>query len=92
MGLCNKGKINHSTMKMVDNHLRMVFMYHQAKHDGRILPYFDFGKKKVSDVILENSNLKKARVARDLEDINAETKKQRDSSNKDVPDMSVRQI
>ena len=31
-------------------------------------------KKRVSDVILENSNLKKARVARDLEDINAETK------------------
>ena len=49
-------------------------------------------KKRVSDVILENSNLKKARVARNLEDINAETKKQRDSSNKDVPDMSVRQL
>ena len=49
-------------------------------------------KTRVSDVILENSNLKKARVARELEDINAETKKQRDSSNKDVPDMSVQQI
>ena len=49
-------------------------------------------KKRVSDVILEKSNLKKARVARDLEDINAETKKQRDSSSKDVPDMSVHQI
>ena len=43
MGLCNKGKINHATMKMADNHFRMVFMHHQAKHDGRILPYFDFG-------------------------------------------------
>ena len=80
-------------MKMADNHLRMVFNHHQAKHDGRILPYFDFSfKKRVSDVILENSNLKKARVARYLEDINAETKKQRDSSNKDVPDMSVCQV
>ena len=49
-------------------------------------------KKRVSDIILENSNLKKARVARDLEDINAETKKQGDSSNKDVPYMSVRQL
>ena len=49
-------------------------------------------KKRVSDVILENSNLKKARVARDIENINAETKKQRDSSNKDIPDMSVCQI
>ena len=60
---------------------------------GEFLPYFDFGKKKwVSDVILENSNLKKARVARELQDMNAETKNQRDSSNKDVPDVSVRQI
>ena len=46
----------------------------------------------MSDVILENSNIKKARVARELEDINAETKKQRDSSNKDVLDMSVRHV
>ena len=46
-------------------------------------------KKRVSDVILENSNLKKARVARELEEINAETKKHKDSSNKYVPDMSV---
>ena len=46
----------------------------------------------MSDVILENSNLKKARLARELEEINAETKKQRDSCNKDVPDMSVRQL
>ena len=43
----------------------------------------------MSDVIQENSNVKKARVARDLQDIDAETKKQRDSSNRDVPDMSV---
>ena len=78
---------------MADNHIRMVFMHHQSKHNGRILPYLDFGfKKRVSDVILENSNLKKARVARKLEDINTETNKHRDSSNKDVPDMSVRQI
>ena len=49
-------------------------------------------KKRVSDVILENSNLKKARLARELEKINAETKKQRGSCNKDVPDKSVRQM
>ena len=80
-------------MKIADNHLSMVFNHHQAKHDGRILPYFDFGEgERVSDVILENSNVKKARMARDLQDINAETKKQRDSSNRDVPDMSVREV
>ena len=49
-------------------------------------------KTRVSDVILENLNLKKARLARELEEINAETKKQRDSCNKYVPDMSVRQL
>ena len=43
----------------------------------------------MSDIIQENSNVKKARVERELQDINAETKKQRDSSNLDVPDMSV---
>ena len=80
-------------MKMADNRLRMVFNHHQAKHDGRILPYFDFGGgKRVSDVILEDSNVKRARVARDLQDINAETKKQRDSSNRDLPDMSVCEV
>ena len=46
MGLCNTSKINHATFKMADNHLRMVYMHHQAKHDERILPYVDFGKKK----------------------------------------------
>ena len=50
------------------------------------------GGKRVSDLIQENSNVKKARVARDLQDIDAETKKQRDSSNRDVPDMSVREL
>ena len=77
-------------MKMADNHLRLVFNHHQLKHVGRILPYFDYEKKRVSDLIQENSNVKKARVARDLQYIDAETKKQRDSSNQDVPDMSVR--
>ena len=46
MGLCKKGKINDATFKMADNHLRSVYMHHQAKHDGIILPYFDFSKKK----------------------------------------------
>ena len=48
-------------------------------------------KKKASDLIQENSKVKKARVARDLQYIDAETNKQRDASNRDVPDMSVRE-
>ena len=46
-------------------------------------------KKKASDLIQENSKVEKARVARDLQYIDAETKNQRDASNRDVPDMSV---
>ena len=49
------------------------------------------GGEMVSDLIQENSNVKKARVARDLQDINAETKKQRDSSSRDLLDISVRE-
>ena len=79
-------------MKMVDNHLRMVFMYHQAKHDGRILPYFDFGKKKGVWRHFGKFKSKKGKGGEGTWKINAETKKQRDSCNKDVPDMSVRQI
>ena len=45
-GIYNKNKIPHGTMKMADNHIRMVFNHHQLKHDGIILLYFDFGGKK----------------------------------------------
>ena len=48
-------------------------------------------EKKASDLIQENSKVKKATVARDLQYIDVETKKQRDTSNWDVPDMSVRE-
>ena len=45
-GLYDKNKIPHATMKMADNRLRMVFNHHQLNHDGRILPYFNYGGKK----------------------------------------------
>ena len=47
--------------------------------------------KKAYYLIEENSKVKKARVARNLQYIDSETKKQRDASNRDVPDMSVRE-
>ena len=76
-------------MKMADNHLRMVFNHHQQKHDGRISPYFDYDKKnKASDLIQANAKVKKARVARNLQYIDALTKKQRDAISQDVTDMS----
>ena len=45
-GLYDQKQIPHAVMKMANNHLRLVFNYHQLKHDGRILPYFDYGGKK----------------------------------------------
>ena len=75
-GIYDQTQIPLAVMKMADNHLRLVFNHHQLKHDGRILPYFDYEKKKkASDLIQENSKVKKARVARDLQYIDAETKK-----------------
>ena len=48
-------------------------------------------EKKASDLIQENSKVKKSRMAKNLQYIDAETKKQRDASNRYVPDMSVRE-
>ena len=44
-GLYDQKQIPLGVMKMADNHLRLVFNHHQQKHDGRILPYFDYKKK-----------------------------------------------
>ena len=90
-GLYDKKKIPLAVMKMADNHLRMVFFHHQQKHDGRISPYFDYHKRdKAYDLVQAHTKVKKERVARNLTDIDSETKKQRDASNQAVPDMSVR--
>ena len=48
-------------------------------------------KRKASDLIQENYKVKKARVARDLQYTDAKTNNQSDASNRDVPDMSVRE-
>ena len=48
-------------------------------------------KNKASDLIQAHAKVKKARVDRNLTDIDSETKKQRDTSNQAVPDMSVRE-
>ena len=79
-------------MNMDDNHLRIVFCHHQQKHDGRIFPYFDYDKKnKASDLIQTHAKVKNSRVARNLTEIDSETKKQRYASNQAVPYMSVRE-
>ena len=89
-GLYDQKNIPLAFMKISDNHLRMVFCHHQQKHDGRIFPYFDYNKNnKTSDLIQAHAKVKKARVARNLIDIDSETKNQRDASNQALPDMSV---
>ena len=44
-GLYDQKKIPLGVIKMADNHLQLVFNHHQQKHDGRILPYFNYEKK-----------------------------------------------
>ena len=90
-GLYDKKKIPLAVTKMADNHLRHVYFHHQLKHGGAIFPYFDYhAKNRASDPIQADANVKKARVARNLTDIDSETKKKRYASNQAVPDMSVR--
>ena len=77
---------------MDDNHLRMVYCHHQLKHSGAIFPYFYYhAKNKASDLIQADANLKKASVARNLTDIDSETKKKMDTSNQALPGMSVQE-
>ena len=45
-----------------------------------------------SDLIQADANVKKARVAGKLTEIDSETKKRKDKSNQDLPDMSVREV
>ena len=79
-------------MKMAYNHIRNVYCHHQLKHGGAIFPYFDcHAKNRASDLIQAHAKVKKARVDRNLTDIDSETKKQRDASNQAVPDMSDRE-
>ena len=44
-----------------------------------------------SELIKADANVKKARVERKLTETDSETKKRRDASNQDLPDMSVRE-
>ena len=78
-------------MKMVNNHPRNVYCHHQIKHGGTSFPYFDYNvKNKTSELIKADANVDK-RVARKLIEIDSETKKRRDASNKALPDTSVRE-
>ena len=77
-------------MKMAENHLRNFYFRHHLKHGGSSFPYFDYhAKNRTSDLIQADVNVKKARVARRLTEIDSETKKIKEASNQDLPDMSV---
>ena len=76
---------------MADNHLGNLYCRHQLKHGGAIFLYFDYhAKNRASGLIQADTNVKKARVARKLTDIDSETKKKRYTSNQALPNMSVR--
>ena len=77
-------------LKMADNHLQNLDCHHMLKHGGNNFPYFYYDvKNKRSDLIKADANVKKARVARKLTEIDSETKARRDAGNKALPDMSV---
>ena len=79
-------------MKMADNHLKIVYCHYQLKHGGTSFPYFEYNvKNRTSELIKADNNVKKSWVARKLTEIDSETKKIMDASNKALPDMSVRE-
>ena len=63
------------------------------KHGGNNFPYFDYEvKNKRSQFIKADANVKKARVARKLAEIDSEANKRRDACNKDLTNMSVCEV
>ena len=89
-GLYDNKKILILVMKMADNHPRNVYCHHQLKHGGISFPYFDYhAKNRTPDLIQADSNVKKARVARKLTEIDSETKNRKEASIQALPDMSV---
>ena len=57
----DRKEINIKTLKMEDNHIRIVYNHHAYRNGGNVFPYFNFDKKKlVSDHIkkVAKTNLK----------------------------------
>ena len=89
-GLYNTKRKPHLILKMVDNHPRNLYCHHIIKHGGNHFPYLDYDKKNQrSDWIKADSSVRKARHARQLTEINSDTKARRDTGNQAEPDMSV---
>ena len=78
---------------MADNHLRNLYFHHLLKHGGNNFPYFDYdAKNKTSELIKADANVKKARLARNLTEIDLETNKIRDACNKPLTNVIVREV
>ena len=81
-GLYDTKKIPHLILKMADNHLRNLHCHHIRLHEGNNYPYFDYDiKNQRSDCIKAEANVRKARVERQLTEINYDTKSIRDAGN-----------
>ena len=92
-GLYHKKEIPLLVLKMEDNHLRNLFFRNMLKHGGNKFLHFDYyNKNKRSELIKTDTNVKKARVARKLTEIDSDTKKRRNVCDKDLPVMSVREV
>ena len=89
-GLYGTRKIPHLALKMVDKHLCNLYSQNILKHGGNHYSYFDYDKNnRRLDWIKADASVRKERHARQLMEINSDTKARRDAANQAEPDMSV---
>ena len=83
-------KIPHLVLKMAYNHLRNLYSCHILKHGGNNFPYFDYDEKnRRSNRIKADASVRKSRHARQLTQINSNTKARGGEGNQAEPDMGV---
>ena len=58
-------------LNMADNHLRNLYCHHMLNHGGNNFRYFDYDVKKNIGTHQGDANVKKARVARKLTEIDS---------------------
>ena len=89
-GLYDTNKIPHLVLKMADNHLCILYSQYLLQNGGNYYPYFNYDENnRRSDWIKSDASVRKERHARQLKEINSDTKARRDVGNKLEPEMRV---
>ena len=92
-GLYDNRKIPHLLLKMADNQLHILYSHPILKHGRNHYPLFDYDENNWrSNRIKAYASVREKRHARQLAEINSDTKARRDAGNKSETDMSVLRV